>query len=169
MRTINPNNPIKFGGVQVNQNEVASKRTVKENGKTLFIINFKNGSTIKYPQQQVNQGAHIENGDYINSGAGRIFREQNVQEVNITSIFNAKFTGSNKRDQINLNGCRNCTIDVSNDQTTDEIRIRDFSFKSKHNTIKQGSQDRTLIHTEGRDYNTGVEVIGKGIHREGNE
>lgn len=169
IKEITPKDPFLFGGVKVNRNEVASTRTVKENGKTQFIVNFKNGSTIKYPHQPIKQGAHIENGKYTPSGPGRIFREPDVQEVNITNIYGAKFMGSNKRDQISLNGCNNCTIDVSNDKTTDEVVIKDSSFKSQHNTIKQGSYDCTFIHTKGRDYDTGIIVSGEGTHKEGNE
>lgn len=168
---INPQNQINFGGVRVNQNEIASKKVVKENGATRYIINFKNGTTIKYPAQAKKNEAKVS--AYNESGP--------ITHVN--NLAYGKITGNTKdQDIIFMSGCKSCEVDVANDNLTDYVTLENSkrfketslfsqlmgnpSFEeevipSKNNKIKQDKNDLTEIGQ--------LEISGEGVHIEGQE
>lgn len=165
MVKIRPQKPVTFGDVKLNENEIESKNTVKENGATRYVVNFKNGSTIKYPQQAKRNNAEINSEHYLGVGD----TESYVVQTDINRLFGAEFTGGNHIDLVHLNGCNNCKVDVSDDGSIndlgDTVYIYDdykSKYKSKNNTIKQDRYDTTNIFAD-KDI---ITVKGEGTHIE---
>lgn len=156
---ITPKQPITFGGVKLNANEIASKEVVKENGATRFVINFKNGSTIKYPQQAPKNNSSIYFGT-----------EGFEQRMTINRLYGAEYSGSDGNtnqtyDFVNANGCANCIFDISNDGQHDRVILDDSgNMKSQNNKVKMDECDTTNIA-----YKDWMSVEGEGTHVEGNE
>lgn len=173
-KTITPQKPITYGGVKLNENEVQSKKVVKENGATRFVISFKNGSTVKYPQQAKHNNAEITSSNYTETKSGR----ELIANTEISRLFGAEFTGTQYSphrdgnyplDSVSLNGCTNCKVDVSNDVNKNEIGDRvfvfddhEYGFKAKNNVIKQDKYDETDIITSNKD----LTIVGEGTHIE---
>ena len=42
---------VNIGGVEFNSKAIKSSKEVENNGKKSFIVSFKNGTTIEYPEQ----------------------------------------------------------------------------------------------------------------------
>lgn len=151
---INPQNQINFGGVQVNQNEIASKKVVKENGATRYIINFKNGTTIKYPAQKKTNESRIKTN-----------QREFFSSTSLSNLAYGEITGNpNDKDLIIMHGCNSCKIDLSNDNNADTVSLWDkvgHKGSSKNNQIKMGKEDEAELN----DKNTLVK--GEGLHIEG--
>lgn len=171
-KTIRPQNHVNFGGVQLNKNDIVSKRKVKENGATRYIVNMANGTTIKYPHQAAKNKSSImapdpNCGEYDSVSAN----------TDINRLYGAEFTGNPDRsDIVNLRGCRNCTVDVSNSRPQsaksevfdcgDGVIIVDAGkYKSSGNKIVQDRNDETMLS---KDHGL-LTIKGKGTHIEGQE
>ncbi len=171
-KTIRPQNHVNFGGVQLNKNDIVSKRKVKENGATRYIVNMANGTTIKYPHQAAKNKSSIMAPD-PNCGESYL----GTANTDINRLYGAEFTGNPDRtDIVNLRGCRNCTVDVSNSRPksaksgiceyADGVIIDDAGkYKSSGNKIVQDSYDETLLS---KDHKL-LTIKGKGTHIEGQE
>ncbi len=161
-RIINPQNQINFGGVRVNQNEIASKKVVKENGATRYIINFKNGTTIKYPAQKKTNNTTIQ------FNPSQKPTQKNIKYMEVTNLAYGEITGSpNEQDNINMWDCKSCKIDLSNDNNKDRVTLLDdvdiHKRPSQNNQIKMGKEDETDISYDH------ILVKGEGLHKEGQE
>lgn len=172
-KTIRPQDHVYFGGVQLNKNDIVSKRKVKENGATRYIVNMANGTTIKYPHQAAKNKSSIIAPD---PNGGRF--DSISANTDINRLYGAEFTGNpDKADIVNLNGCRNCTVDVSNSRpksaktgdfdSGDHVSINnEWRFKSSGNKIVQDKNDSTLLSNKKGEY---FAIEGKGTHIEGQE
>ena len=171
---INPQNHINFGGVRVNQNEIASKKVVKENGATRFIINFKNGTTIKYPAQAKKNEASVK---------ASFDSKLDNADTQVYHLAYGKITGNpQKHDTIWMSGCKSCEVDVANDNNDDYVSLESteryedpslfsqimgetgpvvITTHSKNNNIKMGKEDVTRYED--------TCVTGEGVHIEGQE
>lgn len=158
-QTIRPQNQITFGGVKTNQNDIASKRVVKENGATRFVIDFKNGTTVKYPAQAAKNHSEIADGSKF----------ERIAYAEITT----NKDGKNNGDDIvfRLDGCKNCTVDTSQNNLPELVIAGSddkYNKKSSGNKFIQGEDDRTLYHPEDIHAES-VEIRGAGTHIEGQE
>lgn len=175
-----PMNIQTFGGAKVNMNDVESKQVVKDKktGKETFVINFKNGIKVQYPEQAQNNQAAISSGLTIDS------RHEVVSNTEINRFWGLELTGiPDLRDYVSLEGSRNCKIDVSQKDTgkvnvessdhSDRVTINDDKdvkgkkFTSRDNTVVLGGSkygDKISDHGEK------IETSGKYkiTHREGN-
>ena len=170
-KTIRPQNQINFGGVQLNKNDIVSKRKVKENGATRYIVNMANGTTIKYPHQAAKNKSSImapdpRCGDF----------DSGYVETSINRLYGVEFTGNPDRaDVVRLNGCRNSTVDISNSRSCsaggfydvgDRVLINDDGrYKSSGNKIVQDYGDKTMLSKKDKSFT----IEGKGTHIEGQE
>lgn len=173
---INQQNQIIFGGVRVNPSEIDSKKVVKENGATRYIINFYNGITVKYPAQKKTNNSVIEAGlkryqtdtdDYQN-------------QLWIENLAYGEITGDKTyEDDISLEGCKNCKVDVSNDDSNHDdvtfmnnVDFHDSSLirRSENNQAKLGQKGHLSIYHNTGHYLSEVDgcyVEGKGLYKEG--
>lgn len=143
-----PTAVIKFGGVSVNENDIIKKKTIKnDKGKTYYVIDFKNGQRVEYPNQNPRNKATIS------------FDSNQVNSANYSNLASANIYGSKNRDEINLFGCGNCTVDVANDKNEDNVYIQDgivpatskednknTYFRSIGNKVKMDNSDTTEIY-----------------------
>ncbi len=171
-KTIRPQNQINFGGVQLNKNDIVSKRKVKENGATRYIVNMANGTTIKYPHQAAKNKSSIIAPDPKCGGYDSI-----SANTDINRLYGVEFTGNPDRtDIVNLNGCKNSTVDVSNSRPNsaipgvhdvgDRVLINDDGrYKSSGNKIVQDYDDKTMLSKKDKSFT----IEGKGTHIEGQE
>lgn len=172
-KTIRPQDHVNFGGVQLNKNDIVSKRKVKENGATRYIVNMANGTTIKYPHQAAKNKSSIIAPD---PNGGRF--DSISANTDINRLYGVEFTGNPDRpDIVNLNGCRNSTVDVSNSRprsakpgvfdSGDHVSINDeWRYKSSGNKIVQDNNDITLLSNKKGEC---IAIEGKGTHIEGQE
>lgn len=141
-----PKAVIKFGGVSVNENDIKKKMIIND----YYVIDFKNGQKVEYPNQDPRNKATIsfDDSDQVNS-------------ANYSNLASANIYGSKKRDEINLFGCGNCTVDVANDKNEDNVYIQDgivpatskkdnknTYFYSIGNKVKMDNSDTTEIYHE---------------------
>lgn len=143
---LKPINTTVFGGVKVDANRVAKFSKVKQNGATRFVIDFKNGTRIEYPQQKSGNESRIRVFDTGNpSGNPRI---------DIENLAYGKIKGTDKNDDITLTGCRQSVVDVSGGGA-DSVLLRDDALcasdknakKSSNNKVIQDNNDETLLKT----------------------
>ncbi len=112
-----PMKPIIYGGVEVNQNDIASKKIVKKNGETKYIINLKNGVSINYPAQPKENNARIDT---------------SVWTAEVWNLNNGQITGNPKEaDSIGLYDCKNCNVDVA-DGHIDSVRFSNSDGKAQN-------------------------------------
>ena len=144
-----PKSTVKIGGVSVNENDIQSTTTKKVDGNTYYVINFKNGQKVEYPNQDPRNKATIS------------FDSDQVNSANYSNLASANIYGSDKRDDITLFGCGNCTVDVANDKSEDNVYIQDGMFpatskkdnkntyfRSIGNKVKMNNNDTTEIYHE---------------------
>lgn len=152
--TIKPQNQITFGGVRVNQNDIKSKKVVKENGATRFVIDFKNGVKVKYPEQSAKKNSIIGEDDH-DYNILRSFKRIDNAEITISPESANIFT---------LIGCRGCTVDTSVNKFFDTVCIEDDeNIKSSGNRVIQDGQDSTF------KVSTDESLDGAGTFIEGQE
>jgi len=158
-KPIRPQNQITFGGVNTNQNEIASKKVVNENGTTRYVINFKNGTTVKYPAQAAKNNSVISEG-------------RKFQRIYGAEIIVNKDTKIKDFTMVNLDGCRNCTVYTSQNSVPDTVYIGNDYWnsgkKSTGNKVIQGEDDTTIMRRYELDMDN-IEIEGAGTHIEGQE
>lgn len=189
---------ITFGGARFNANEVASKSTVQRDGKTYYVVNFKTGGKVEYPRQATKNNAaidigrgesvhyvgcisdgtvteymynNIDKGKYSDLTAGEGVVGQKADRYTISRFFGLEFTGTQRPDNVTLNGCSNCTVDIAggNSRSNDQVTIKpDAKFVSKDNEVKMDGKDDVypLKVTNGELWGDDV-VTGAGIYHEG--
>ncbi len=134
---------INIGGVEFNSNAIKSSKEVENNGKKSFIVSFKNGTTIEYPQQAKKNDAKVVGGK-IGGENRSVF----------TRISNAKISGSKGADHIVLNGCNCCFVDLANDSAkADTVVFKDSQkdgtkWISMHNRAKLDKNDIGTVQYE---------------------
>lgn len=146
---------ITVGGAKLNANDVASSRKETKNGKTNYVINFKDGATVRYPAQSVESNARINVSSHGNSPAYRI-----------SAFCGLEFSGTQKPEDIDLYGCQNCTVDVKDTDTScDTVYIYSNPPLSGHNEVIMDETDETYFREDGitHGYN------GPGTYHEGDD
>lgn len=142
-----------LGNLRYDANQVESTSTIKENGATRYVITFKNGATAKFPAQAETNNSSIS-----------LAQGTSTSLFSLERISGMEFTGSDKQKElINLSGCHNCTVDVSNDKYKEHVRIipdqaTGTTFTSNNNTV---IMDHDVTVDNGRD------VIGTCTYHEG--
>ncbi len=128
----------KFGGVTINENDVQNKKVINTNGTTRYIINFNDGTTVEYPEQNERNNSTIfwEHVD----------KSTRSEQPVYTNMAYAKITGSKNMDLFNLYGCNSCFIDVSNDTHGDLVILRDSANRNtQNNKVKMDKYDATYL------------------------
>lgn len=134
--------PIKFGGVQIQPNQVKEMKTVKQDGDIQYSLFLKNGMVLKYKEQNPKNNASVDTWD-----------SSDYTEIN--NIAQGKIKGGNN---ITLSGCRDCDIDVSENKMPDYVHFQDSKEtingqkvikKSGGNSVKLDSQDSTNLSDAG--------------------
>lgn len=134
---------VNIGGVEFNSKAIKSSKEVENNGKKSFIVSFKNGTTIEYPEQAKKNEAQVMGGK-IGGENRSVF----------TRISNAKISGSKGADHIVLNGCNSCFVDLANDNAkADTVVFKDSQkdgakWISMHNRAKLDKNDTGTVQYE---------------------
>ena len=139
-----PNDSFKLGGVKLYNQQVKKISTPKdEYGNTTYIINFKNGATIKYREQPEENNAEVVSCFYGNTN------KRSIVETDMTNLLGAEFTGSKQhKDEVLMYDCKDCKIDVSNDKNTnfdENDTVNVWGKESKNNQIKQNAGDEVIF------------------------
>lgn len=134
--------PIKFGGVQIQPNQVKEMKAVTKNGEKMYSVFLNNGTKIEYKEQNQKNGASVNTWD-----------SSDYTEIN--NIAQGKIKGGNS---ITLSGCRDCDIDVSENKMPGYVHFQDSKEtingqkvikKSGGNSVKLDSQDSTNLSDAG--------------------
>lgn len=170
-KPIRPLNLIKYGGVEFNSNDIASKKKVSnEQGNIRYSVFLKNGVQLEYPEQNKNNKASI----FVNTS----FPGVKVNYVEANNLAYGKIKGTDERDLIILNGNNGTTVDISNDNKDDDcVTIGDtenglpYGYKqeveknyvrSQKNTIITDENDTIYVQTN----DAVAEIKGEGITTE---
>lgn len=190
-------NNINIGGVNFNKNDVAKSEIVKtDDGKESYSVFLRDGTKMVYPKQADKNesvvsmfdktekspiGFSVADGEFkmdYGTDPTMINPEHKTGDVEIDfyRLNGAEITGTNKKDDYTLHGCRNSKVDISqNDGKEDFVRIENdanrhgrrlFSdekvkgeyqhskdgklFLSGKNEVKQNEYDKTFIVNENR-------------------
>lgn len=190
-------NNINIGGVNFNKNDVAKSEIVKsDDGKESYSVFLRDGTKMVYPKQadknesvvsmfdkteKSSIGYSVADGEFkIDYGTDPTMinpeRKTGDVEIDFYRLNGAEVTGTNKKDDYTLHGCRNSKVDISqNDGKEDFVRIENdtnnhgrrlFSdekvkgkyqhskdgklFISGKNEVKQNEHDETLVLNKNR-------------------
>lgn len=161
---LKPLNVTTHGGVKVDANRVAKFGKTNQGGAKRFTIDFKDGTRVEYPAQKESNKSDI-----------RIFDcAEGVTRMEVRNMAYAKISGTPKRDDISLRGCRNSTVDVSGGGK-DVVLLSDNLFADKGqlpssgNKVIQDKDDETVLKTtdyksEYRKHNPGDKVEDNKFH-----
>jgi len=155
---LKPLNVTTYGGVKVDANRVAKFGKTNQGGAKRFTIDFKDGTRVEYPAQNPKNKSDIRIFDYA----------QGATRMEVRNMAYAKITGTPKRDDISMRGCRNSTVDVAGGGK-DVVTLTDNLFGDKHplpssgNKVIQDKDDETVLKTtdyksEYRKHNPGDKV-----------
>lgn len=190
---------ITFGGAKFDANQVASKTTVNKGGKTYYVVNFKTGAKVQYPAQAQKNEARIDVGrgeaenyvghcsdskqisrmydnmiehkpGYENFTGGEGCVNEKADQYTISQFWGLEFTGSRKPDNVHLNGCTSCTVNLSggNSYAGDRVGLRDSSrFVSQNNEVIMDDKDVTKKFERDSSLLIVDVVKGAGTHHEG--
>lgn len=197
----NPNGKIpkvNIGGVQFNKNDVAKSEVVKQkDGKISYSVFLRDGTKMVYPAQagkneaivsmndkteKSPMGYSVMDGEFkMDYGTDPTMinpeRKTGDVEIDFYRISGAEITGTNKKDDYTLRGCRNSKVDISqNDGKFDSVHILNDTnkhgeklftgekvplsnqhsqdgkvFLSGNNEVKQNAEDETLVPNKNRE------------------
>lgn len=180
---------ITFGGAKFDSNQVASQSTVKKNGTTYYVVNFKTGAKIQYPAQEDKNNAAIDIGrgesstyvgyyddnlknsiiydnmgkpGYENFTGGEGALYQVADKYTISRFWGAEFTGTAKPDDVDLKGCTRCTVNISggNSYARDKVSMEeDEKFVSQKNEVIMDAKDEVYTQYD--------KIEGAGTYHEG--
>lgn len=188
---------ITIGGAKFDANQVASQSTTKKNGKTYYVVSFKSGATVQYPQQAQKNNAAIdigigESGSYVGNysdsptmayrydhmgegrykdlegGEGAIY--QKADKYTISRFWGLEFSGTQKPDDVNLNGCTRCTVNINggNSMSGDKVTLSNSSnFKSRDNEVVMDKNDEVRHLRDDGIIDGDSDVRGAGTYHEG--
>lgn len=189
---------INIGGVQFNKNDVAKTEVVKQkDGKISYSVFLRDGTKMVYPAQagknealvsmkdktqKSPMGFSVMDGEFkMDYGTDPTMinpeRKTGDVEIDFYRISGAQITGTNKKDDYTLRGCRNSKVDVSqNDDNYDSVVILDDTnrhgtklstgekvqldnqhsqdgkvFLSGNNEVKQNTHDETFVPNKNRE------------------
>lgn len=196
----NPNGKIQqinIGGVQFNKNDVAKSEVVKQkDGKVSYSVFLRDGTKMVYPAQankneaivsmydkteKSPMGYSVMDGEFkMDYGTDPTMinpeRKTGDVEIDFYRINGAEITGTNKKDDYTLRGCRNSKVDISqDDKKIDSVHIMNDTnkhgeklftgekvplsnqhskdgkvFLSGNNEVKQNTKDETLLQNKNR-------------------
>ncbi len=129
----------KFGGVNFNWNQVKSAEVKQKDGKKIYIVEFKSGIKVEYPEQKYGKMQSRE----LTMWQSFDYDTETILE----NVDNVKVTGSQKDDHIIGETITNSTINVANDKNNDDkVDIRSEIRKYKDGIIAEDlSENNTLI------------------------
>lgn len=104
-----------FGGVSLNASEVKSKKVLGlEGGDTRYIVDFKNGAKISYKKSDRGMVSALQFKD-----------DSNVENyITVEGVNGLEVVGSKNKDIITIDHSTVINVDVSNDNRTDHVGIR---------------------------------------------
>ena len=214
------NQSINIGGVRFNKQDVQKSEVIKKDGKQMNSVFLRDGTHIVFPNQSSKNesvvdiydktrteespfGYNMSTGEFtvnygpnldpcvIDVGAKEV--KTGDVEIDFYRINGAQITGTKKCDDYSLKGCRNTSVDLSqNDGKADKVAIEDDdenkhlkAFGKKHvrdtqhsvdgkvyvsgnNQVKQNDRDVTYTEKENRSFweNRYDKHKGKGIVKE---
>lgn len=115
---IKPVNFLNVGGVNLNGNQVKSHETIKKNGQTLHRVQFNSGVFAEYPTQNAKQNASLYSHAWDDIDGRATYTESN-------NLDNASISGTDKSDNIILNGNNGTKVDISGDENSDFVSVND--------------------------------------------
>lgn len=115
-----------FGGVTYDENSLVKKWVTDENGTKRYHMQLKaqyessntQTITVTYPAQKETNGAKI-----LMQGTGN--QGTRCPAILVKHLAYGNIEGSKDNDFFTLSGCKNTTLDISNDGRADTVYIRD--------------------------------------------
>ena len=117
--TVNGRQPIKFGGVILDANQVKTKRVEKGLKNDVYIVEFKSGVKARYEMQNAKQQPAL------NSQASQ-FNAMSKDKVMNTEGWNLKgltIEGCNVRDDMRFHDCEDTVVNNYNDEIKDSCKF----------------------------------------------
>ncbi len=164
-------NIITFGGAKVDANKVKTKGVVvdKTTGKKMYEITFTTGAKVKYPNQAAGN----------NSAINILTPDESLADadhIEINRFYGLEFTGTDRKEDISLNGSKNCTINVQdknklkkyehNDtigKNDDSVNIAKSKYKNKY---YKSSENSVVMDNFDTMYYPGGYAVGPGVQKE---
>ncbi len=215
------NQSINIGGVRFNKQDVQKSEVIRQDGKIMNSVFLRDGTHMVFPNQADKNesvvemhdktktqkspfGYSVADGEFgIDYGTDPTminFGKKEVKtgdvDIDFYRLNGAQITGTSKKDDYTLKGCRNTRVDVSqNDGSRDVITIRDDNqnehyrgffgnrepvpmgnqhsvdgkvFLSGNNQVKQNEEDATYVRKDNPSFWNGAydEHRGKGSVKE---
>ncbi len=149
---------INFGGLNVEQKYIKEKKSVSgQNGEQIFIINFKNGSSISYPLQKNFNGSSIMFG----------INQNNRQKVYIDGCSNLQYNGiEGVEDDISVSGCQDCTFAINEKDISVKNQVK---FEQDDLGDRKNNNNVIIANAKISDFNGETKDIEKNYHVTSNE
>ncbi len=187
---------ITFGGAKFDENQVSHKSTYKKGNETRYLVIFKGGASVEYPNQAAKNNSKIdigrdesylwvgkktdskENKELFNN-KGKLGYEdistdktgtiwQKGDKFTISQFCGLEFHGSDwQPDDVVLEGCTKCTVDVSGGNSHSMDRVK-LKDTSKFASQKNEVKidNKDLISDNNAPAGKGI-IEGAGVYREG--
>lgn len=126
--TVNGRQPIKFGGVILDANQIKTKKVEKGLKNDVYVVEFKNGVKARYEMQnsaQENAALNSTENPYNNMTANKVM---NTEGWNIRGL---TIEGSNVKDNMVFHDCDETIVNNFNDNIKDNCYF-DGGKNNKH-------------------------------------
>lgn len=117
--TVNGRQPIKFGGVTLDANQIKTKRIEKGLKNDVYIVEFKSGVKARYEMQNGTQEPALNSqaSKYNAMGKDKVMNTEGWYIQGLT------IEGSDVRDDMRFHDCENTIVNNYNDQIKDSCEF----------------------------------------------
>lgn len=145
------NQSINIGGVRFNSQDIKKSEVIKQDGKEMNSVFLNDGTHIVFPNQDAKNDASImqQNGHKSvpreNSHYNRslqfydIVEDPSFKETTFNKLDNAQITGTDGKDDYRLRGCKDTSVDISQDDgVEDKVSVRKFKAEDGEKRYSSG-------------------------------
>ena len=130
-------NSINIGGVRFDKQSVQTSEVVQKDGQQMNSVFLNDGTQVVYPNQDAKKEATINQSFEINmvdirrgpQDHEKVWVEnKDKATTTFNNLENAQITGTDKKDNYKLNGCKDIKVDISQDDNKkDKVTINKTS------------------------------------------
>ena len=145
------NQSINIGGVRFNSQDVKKSEVIKQNGQEMNSVFLNDGTHVVFPNQDAKNDASIlqqnghkavkrENTHYNRGGQFYdIVEDSSYKETTFNKLDNAQITGTEGKDDYRLKGCKDTSVDISQDDgVEDKVSVRKFKSEDGEKRYSSG-------------------------------
>lgn len=145
------NNSINIGGVRFNQQDVKKSEVIKQGEQQMNSVFLNDGTHVVYPDQDAKNDASImqnfgKKTQWVpNDRAGNAAyksvttEDKSYKETHFNKIDGAHITGTDGKDDYRLNGCKDTSVDISQDDgVKDNVEVGKYKAKGEATRASSG-------------------------------